>query len=56
MDASELGTVRVWNFDKGYGFIEPHEDDIYNDNGDLFVHVSALVGINYLEIGDEVKY
>jgi CspA family cold shock protein len=47
------GTVKWFNDDKGYGFIEP------DDGGDdLFVHHSAISGSGYksLEEGDKVSY
>jgi cold shock protein len=47
------GTVKWFNDDKGYGFIQP------DDGGDdLFVHHSAISGSGYksLEEGDKVSY
>ena len=47
------GTVKWFNNDKGYGFIEP-------DGGgkDLFVHHTAIAGSGYksLEDGAKVEY
>jgi CspA family cold shock protein len=47
------GTVKFFNTQKGFGFIQP------DDGGkDVFVHVSALerAGINGLNEGDKVNY
>jgi cold shock protein len=47
------GTVKFFNNQKGYGFIQP-------DNGgqDVFVHVTALerAGISSLSEGQKVEY
>jgi CspA family cold shock protein len=47
------GTVKWFNGEKGYGFIQP-------DNGgkDVFVHVSAVerAGMGSLNEGDKVSY
>jgi len=47
------GTVKWFNTQKGYGFIEPE------DKGkDVFLHISALekAGINGLADGTEINY
>ncbi len=47
------GTVKWFNTQKGYGFIEP------SDGGkDVFVHVSAVerAGLNSLQEGQKVNY
>jgi cold shock CspA family protein len=44
------GNVKSWNDLKGFGFIEiPGEED-------LFVHRTNLVGVDALNVGDEVKF
>ncbi len=48
-----MGTVKWFNSQKGYGFIEP------SDGGkDVFVHVSAVerAGLNSLQEGQKVNY
>ena len=48
-----IGTVKWFNAQKGYGFIEP------NDGGnDVFVHISAVerAGLSSLKEGQKVKY
>ena len=47
------GTVKWFNDDKGYGFIEPEEG-----GGDVFVHISAVErsGLPGLNEGDKVSY
>jgi cold shock protein len=47
------GTVKWFNAQKGYGFIEP------SDGGnDVFVHISAVerAGLSSLKEGQKVKY
>lgn len=50
---AQEGTVKFFNFDKGYGFIKP-------DSGgpDVFVHISALQasGIDNLNEGQRVSF
>ncbi len=47
------GTVKWFNEEKGYGFIEPDEGD-----EDLFVHYTAIEGTGFrsLEEGERVSY
>lgn len=46
------GTVKWFNGNKGYGFIEPEEGD------DVFVHYSAITGEGFrnLEEGQRVEF
>lgn len=52
MAERETGTVKWFNNDKGYGFIERDE------GGDIFVHYSAIQGEGYrsLEDGQRVEF
>jgi CspA family cold shock protein len=47
------GTVKWFNPDKGFGFIQPQDG-----SKDVFVHISALQagGINSLNDGQKVSY
>lgn len=47
------GTVKWFNADKGFGFIQPHEGD-----DDVFVHYSAISeeGYKNLDEGQEVTF
>jgi cold shock protein len=49
----QTGTVKWFNADKGYGFIQPE-----NGDSDAFVHVSAVerAGMDTLREGDRVRY
>lgn len=46
------GTVKWFNGNKGYGFIEREEGD------DVFVHYSAIAGVGFrnLEEGQQVEF
>ena len=48
-----LGTVKWFNSQKGYGFIQPQ-----NGGKDVFVHISAVekAGFNGLNEGQVVEY
>lgn len=48
-----IGTVKWFNGQKGYGFIQPDDG-----SRDVFVHVSALerAGLGSLNEGQKVKY
>ena len=48
-----IGTVKLFNTKKGYGFIAPEGGD-----KDVFVHISALekAGLNSLDEGQKVEY
>ncbi|MCS6757804.1 MAG: cold-shock protein [Candidatus Devosia euplotis] len=47
------GTVKLFNGQKGYGFIQPDEG-----GADVFVHISAVQrsGLNGLDEGQKVNY
>ncbi len=49
----ETGTVKFYNDQRGYGFIQPE-----NGGNDVFVHASALqrAGIHSLNEGQKVKF
>jgi CspA family cold shock protein len=48
-----IGTVKWFNGQKGYGFIEPE-----SGGKDVFVHISAVerAGLSSLNEGDKVSY
>lgn len=48
-----IGTVKWFNANKGFGFIEPDEGD-----SDVFVHVTAVQesGLGSLDEGDRVSF
>ncbi|AOH84417.1 cold-shock protein [Sphingomonas panacis] len=47
------GTVKFFNIDKGYGFIQPE-----NGSGDAFVHISAVerAGMSTLDKDQRISY
>lgn len=47
------GTVKFFNHDKGYGFIQPEDG-----SGDAFVHISAVeaAGMGTLEREQRISY
>lgn len=51
--AAITGTVKFFNTDKGYGFIQPD-----NGNSDAFVHISAVqaAGMQTLDKDQRVSY
>ena len=48
-----IGTVKFFNADKGYGFIQPEDG-----SKDVFVHISAVerAGLGTLNEGQKVSY
>ncbi len=48
-----IGTVKFFNIDRGYGFINPEDG-----SKDAFVHISAMerAGISSLAEGQRVEY
>ncbi len=48
-----IGTVKFFNMDRGYGFINPEDG-----SQDAFVHISAMerAGISSLSEGQKVEY
>jgi cold shock protein len=52
-EAMPIGTVKWFNTQKGYGFIQPEDGD-----KDVFVHISAVErsGLGSLNEGQKVRY
>ncbi len=48
-----IGTVKWFDYNKGYGFIEPEDN-----SPDVFVHITAVEksNIRFLEEGAKVEY
>ena len=48
-----IGTVKWFNAQKGFGFIQPE-----NGGSDVFVHISAVerAGMSHLNEGQKVKF
>jgi CspA family cold shock protein len=48
-----IGTVKFFNTDKGYGFIQPEDG-----SGDAFVHITAVqaAGLSTLDRDQRVSY
>ena len=49
----QTGTVKWFNDQKGYGFLQPD-----NGGNDIFVHISAVqaAGFNSLQEGQKISY
>ena len=55
MGQGTLGTIKWFNYNKGYGFITP---DVKTSDRDVFVHITALqrANIDRLEEGQRVRF
>ena len=55
MEQGTLGTIKWFNYNKGYGFITP---DVKTSDRDVFVHITALqrANIDKLEEGQRVRF
>jgi CspA family cold shock protein len=53
MECDMIGTVKWFNPDKGFGFIQPEDG-----SKDVFVHISAVekAGLRSLNEGQKVKF
>ena len=49
------GTIKWFNYDKGYGFIIPDEK---NATKDVFIHITALqrANVEHLDEGQRISY
>ncbi len=46
------GVIRMWNTDRGFGFVRPH-----GGRSDVFVHVSSLPpGVAALAVGQAIRF
>lgn len=54
----QTGTVKWFNATKGYGFIEPAENNASHKSRDVFLHISALeqAGLRNLSEGQKISY
>jgi CspA family cold shock protein len=51
MSIREKAIVKMWEFDRGFGFLKPEKGD------DIFAHVSALPkNVPSLEVGEAVVF
>ena len=52
------GTVKWFNATKGYGFVEPSENDASHKSKDVFLHISAIeaIGLSDLKDGQKISY
>ncbi len=50
-DTIYKGVLKTWKDDRGFGFIQPDEDD-----KDIFIHISALKGMARRPIRGDVLY